>query len=67
MNLDKAVLLFAGCVVLLGLALARWVHPAWIWLTVFAGANMIQASLTGFCPAAIAFRKMGVPPGSAFR
>jgi hypothetical protein len=67
MNLDKAVLLFAGLVVLTSLALARWVHPAWLWLAVFAGLNMIQASFTGFCPAAILFRKAGVKAGQAFR
>ena len=67
MNLDKAVMLFAAFVVLTSLALAHWVHPAWIWLTVFAGANLAQASVTGFCPAAIAFRRLGLRPGRAFR
>ncbi|HEY0601032.1 DUF2892 domain-containing protein [Brevundimonas sp.] len=66
MNLDKAVMLFAAFVVLTSLALAHWVHPAWIWLTVFAGANLAQASVTGFCPA-IAFRRLGLRPGQAFR
>lgn len=67
MTLDNAVLRFAGFVVLLSLALAHWVHPAWIWLTVFAGFNMVQASFTGFCPAAMAFKRLGVKPGTAFR
>ena len=34
---------------------------------VFAGLNMIQAAFTGFCPAAIVFRKLGVKSGVAFR
>jgi hypothetical protein len=67
MNLDKAVMLFAGCVVLLGIALSRTVHPAWVWLSVFAGANMIQASLTGFCPAAFVMKALGLRQGHAFR
>lgn len=67
MTLDAAVLRFAGFVVLLSLALAHWVHPYWIGLTVFAGLNMLQASFTGFCPAAMAFKAMGVKPGNAFR
>jgi hypothetical protein len=67
MNLDAAVLRFAGLVVLVSLALAHYVHPAWIWLAVFAGANMIQASFTGFCPAAIVFKALGAKPGNAFR
>jgi len=66
-SLDRAVMLFAGFVVLTSVALAHWVHPGWAWLTVFAGANLVQASLTGFCPAAIVFRRLGVRPGAAFR
>lgn len=67
MNLDKAVMLFAGFVVLTSLALTHWVHPAWMWLTVFAGANMVQASVTGFCPAALVFKRMGLKSGTAFK
>jgi hypothetical protein len=67
MTLDAAVLRFAGFMVLLSLALAYWVHPYWIALAAFAGLNMIQASFTGFCPAAMAFKAMGVKPGNAFR
>lgn len=66
MTLDRAVLVFAGFVVLLGLALGYFVHPAFLLLTAFAGVNMIQASFTGICPAAMAFRKLGVKPGPAF-
>jgi hypothetical protein len=66
MTLDRAVLAFAGFVVLLGIALSAFVHPYWIWLSVFAGANMIQASFTGFCPAAMAFKALGAKPGVAF-
>lgn len=67
MNLDRAVLMFAGFVVLLGVALSLTVHPWWIALTIFAGLNMIQAGMTGFCPAAMIFKAMGVRPGNAFR
>ncbi|MBI2262746.1 MAG: DUF2892 domain-containing protein [Caulobacterales bacterium] len=67
MSLDRAVMMFAGFMVLLSLALTRWVHPAWVWLTVFVGLNLLQASITGFCPAAMLFRRLGVRPGTAFR
>ncbi len=66
MNLDKAVLTFAGFVVLLGLALGTYVNPYWYLLTAFAGVNMIQASFTGFCPAAMVFKKLGFRSGNAF-
>jgi hypothetical protein len=67
MTLDRAVLAFAGFVVLVSLALAWFVHPAWLLLTAFAGANMLQAAFTGFCPAAMIFKRLGVKPGEAFR
>lgn len=66
MTLDAAVLRFAGVVVLASVVLSVYVHPWWLGLTVFAGLNMIQASFTGFCPAATIFRKLGVKPGCAF-
>ena len=67
MTVDRAVFIFAGLVVLAGVALAHYVNPWWILLAVFAAANMIQAAFTGFCPAAMVFKKLGVKPGPAFR
>ncbi|HRD45087.1 MAG TPA: DUF2892 domain-containing protein [Caulobacter sp.] len=67
MNIDRAVFAFAGVVVLAGIALSLTVHPWWIALTAFAGLNMLQAAFTGFCPAAKAFKALGLAPGNAFR
>ena len=67
MNIDRAVLAFAGTLILLSLALAHFVSPSWWWLTAFLGVNLLQASVTGFCPAAIVVRKLGVAPGCAFK
>lgn len=66
MNLDRSVMAFAGVVVLASSILSLTVHPYWIALTIFAGLNMLQASFTGFCPAAMVFRKLGVRSGTAF-
>jgi hypothetical protein len=66
MTLDRSVLAFAGVVILLSVALTQWVSPHFVWLTVFAGANLIQSAFTGFCPAATIFRLVGVKPGCAF-
>jgi hypothetical protein len=66
MSIDSAVMRFAGTVVLGSALAAHFVNPAWIYLTMFAGANLIQASVTGFCPAAMLFRALGVRPGSTF-
>ena len=67
MTIDRMVFVFAGAVVLLSIALAHNVHPGWIALAIFAGLNMIQAAFTGFCPAAMVFKKLGARPGAAFR
>ena len=67
MTLDRAVLAFAGFVV--SASASRWVScvsPWWLLLTAFAGLNMIQASFTGFCPAAMVFKALGVKQGCAF-
>ena len=67
MNVDKAIFRFAGMMILLSLALTHWFSPYWLLLTAFVGLNMLQASFTGFCPAAIILKKLGVKSGSAFR
>ena len=67
MNVDRAVLRFAGFIVLLSVALAWYVHPYWIGLAAFAGLNLIQASFTGFCPAAMLFKRLGLRQGVAFK
>ncbi len=67
MTIDRAVFVFAGLVVLTGLALGQFVNPLWLLLSAFAGLNMIQAAFTGFCPAAMAFKAMGFKAGVAFK
>lgn len=60
MTVENAVRILAGTFVLTSLALAHWVSPYWLWLAAFVGVNLIQSALTGFCPAEIIFKKMGV-------
>lgn len=67
MNVDRALLVFAGVMVLVSLLLTTMVNPNFIWFTAFIALNMIQASFTGFCPAVIIFKKLGIKPGSAFK
>lgn len=66
MNIDRAVMAFAGTVVLISLALGVWVTPYWFYLTAFVGLNLLQASFTGFCPLALVLRKLGLQSGKAF-
>ncbi len=67
MTIDNAVLSFAGLMVLLSLALGWFVTPWFYLLTAFVGLNLIQAGITGFCPAARVFKAFGLPSGCAFR
>lgn len=66
MSLDRVVMAFAGSFILLSLLLAHYHSPYWLWFTAFVGANLFQASFTGFCPLAIILKKFGVKPGNAF-
>lgn len=66
MTLDRSVFAFAGLMVLLSVVLTLWVSPLFVWLTVFVGANLLQSAFTGFCPAAMVFRRLGVKSGCAF-
>lgn len=66
MSIERWVTRFAGAVVLLSLLLAHLVDANWLWLTAFVGANLLQASFTGFCPLAIVLKRLGMKPGQAF-
>ena len=66
MNIDRYVMAFAGTMVLVSLALGIWVHQNWFWFTAFVGANLLQASFSGFCPLALVLKKFGARPGNAF-
>ncbi len=66
MNIDKAVLSFAGVVVLLSVALTLLVSQWWLLLTALVGMNLLQTGFTGFCPAAMLLKKFGLKPGTAF-
>ncbi|MAY98389.1 MAG: sulfurtransferase [Nocardioides sp.] len=67
MNLDRAVLALAGTITLVSALLAALVSPWWLLLTAFVGLNLLQSSVTGFCPAAVVLRRFGLTSGCAFR
>ena len=67
MTIDRAVLGFAGIMVLVSALLVWLISPWWLLLTTFVGANLIQASITGICLAAMLFKAMGATPGVAFQ
>ncbi len=66
MTIERALRLIAGAFVMATVLLAVVHSPYWLLFTAFVGLNLIQASFTGFCPAAIVFKKLGVHGGNAF-
>ena len=65
MTLGRAVMLFAGSMVILSAILAWQVSPWWLLLTGFVGLNLIQTSFTRFCPAAMVLRALGLKEGTS--
>ena len=52
---------FAGVFILLSLLLGWFVHPAWLLLTAFVGLNLLQSSITSFCPLERVLGRFGFP------
>ncbi|GAB3101425.1 DUF2892 domain-containing protein [Aestuariicella hydrocarbonica] len=67
MNVDRLVFAIAGSFILISLVLSQLHSVYWLWFTAFVGANMLQASFTGFCPLAMMLKKSGKTPGCAFK
>jgi len=66
MTIDRWVIAFAGSFILISLILSQ-VHSAyWLLFTAFVGANLLQSSITGFCPLAKLLSRFGVKPGKAY-
>jgi hypothetical protein len=66
MPLEMTIRAIAGTFILASVALGWFVSPYWLLLTAFVGVNLMQSAFTGFCPAAIVFRKLGLREGCAF-
>ncbi|WP_126456281.1 YgaP family membrane protein [Sulfuriflexus mobilis] len=67
MSIDRLVFVIAGTFILASVALTHYHNPNWMWLTVFVGANLLQAGFTRFCPLAMILKKFcGAKPGNAF-
>jgi hypothetical protein len=66
MTIERAVVAFAGFMVLASLALGYLVSPWWYLLTAFAGLNLLQSAFTGFCLPAVVFARLGLKSGPLF-
>jgi len=58
--MENAIRILAGTLVLTSLALAHWLSEWWLLLAVFVGTNLIHSAFTGFCPAEMVLKRLGV-------
>ncbi|MBP9553613.1 MAG: DUF2892 domain-containing protein [Bacteroides graminisolvens] len=47
---ERIVRFVAGTMILVSVALAYFVALEWLFLTLFVGVNLLQSSITKFCP-----------------
>ena len=60
MSLERAIMAFAGVMILISLVLT-WLVSPWFWImTAFIGLNLFQSAFTGFCPAGMVMQRMGI-------
>ena len=57
---ERIVRAVAGSLVLLSVTLGWFVNPYWLLLTAFVGLNLLQSSITRFCPLEKILDFMGV-------
>ena len=63
MTIERAIRLMAGTMIAISLTLYYLVSPYWLFLAAFVSLNLIQSSVTKFCPAETILRK--IMPGLA--
>ena len=66
MTIERLVMMLAGIFVFISVILSQVHSIHWLWFTAFVGANLAQASITGFCPLAKILKALGVKSGTAF-
>jgi hypothetical protein len=60
MTLEPMLRLIAGAFVTLSVLLGMFVHPYFLWFTLFVGLNLTQSALTNWCPMMSLLRRAGV-------
>ena len=50
MTIESALRLIAGAFVTASVLLGMYVHPYFLWFTLFVGLNLLQSGVTNWCP-----------------
>lgn len=61
---ERIVRSVAGSFMLISILLTYFVSINWLWLGVFVGVNLLQSSLTKWCPLNYILDALGVAKGS---
>jgi hypothetical protein len=59
MSIESALRLIAGVFVTVSVLLGMYVHPYFLWFTLFVGLNLAQSGLTNWCPMMTLLRYTG--------
>ena len=62
MTVERGLRLAAGVVVLLSVNLAVFHSHYWLYLTAFAGLNLLQSVFTNWCPMVWLLERAGLQP-----
>ena len=65
MTIERALRLIAGTFVILSLLLGMYVNSAFLWFTMFVGANLFQSGFTNWCPMMVLLRRIGLHDDTA--
>lgn len=58
MNIVTKLRITAVILISVSWGLGRYVNPAWLWLSVIIGMNVLQSAFTGFSPAETFFKSI---------
>lgn len=65
MTVDRMLRMIAGAFVAASVLLGMYVHPYFLWFTLFVGLNLFQSAFSNWCPMISFLRRAGVPDGTA--
>ena len=64
MTIEPMIRLIGGSFVAASVLLGMYVHPYFLWFTLFVGLNLVQSAFTGWCPMMAILRRAGVKDGA---
>lgn len=60
MTLEPMLRLIAGAFVTASVLAGLFIHPGFLWFTLFVGLNLFQSAFTNWCPMMTFLRRIGV-------